>query len=70
MTLKNRKCFLYLIALLLLFTMLAPSPVTGEEYITEEIILDEELTADSGSDDPESVVPESEPAEPTARDAS
>ena len=69
MTLKNRKCFLYLTALLLLISMLIPLPVLGEEDITEEIILDEDITMDSGSDDPESVMPESEPAEPTARDA-
>ncbi len=69
MTLKNRKRFLYLTALLLLFTMLIPFPVTGEEDITEEIFLDEDIITDSGSDDPESVVSESEPAEPTARDA-
>ena len=69
MTLKNRKRFLYLIALLLLFTALIPFPVTGEEDITEEIFLDEDIITDSGSDDPESVVSESEPAEPTARDA-
>ena len=69
MTLKNRKIFLYLIALLLLFTALIPFPVTGEEDITEEIFLDEDIITDSGSDDPESVVSESEPAEPTARDA-
>ncbi|MBR6442140.1 MAG: hypothetical protein IKS46_00515 [Clostridia bacterium] len=50
-------------------TILIPSSVTGEAEITEEVLLDEELSADSGSGDPESVLPESEPAEPTARDA-
>ena len=69
MTLKNRKCFWFLVTLLLLLTILIPSSVTGEADITEEVLLDEELSADSGSGDPESVLPESEPAEPAARDA-
>ena len=69
MTLKNRKCFCFLITLLLLFIILIPSSVMGEAEITEEVLLDEELSADSGSGDPESVQPESEPAEQTARDA-
>ena len=63
------KFILVLIAILLLFAFFTPDPVMGEEEITEEIVLEEDSGEAEPADPENDISEDTEPAEPTARDA-